>query len=325
MNSADRLDAYLDRISDDADAASEAWTDTPGGASLRVDWQDFHEFDDELADKWVDSPRSTAKLWSRRLRNRYQNPETDDLEKPISKMPVRPVNLPDRACFRLGGLRERHLGTLVEVPVEVVEVESVDPWLRKAVWECLECGALNPTRQGYGHIRFGTCMSCETSLDKKNAKLMGDGTEMVDFQKLVAIPRDSALDDPPAIQVFLTGDIVGKVGVGDEITVVGKYRTLPMAMQRETQLNTFIDAKALDVDERQQAGALSEDELDDAIIRAVDDLWSEDGTAYGVPTDDAISAVVDQHGVRFAEVENRIEALEDDGEFTLAAGAIIKD
>ncbi|RDZ49977.1 hypothetical protein C5C07_19845 [Haloferax sp. Atlit-4N] len=325
MSNADRIDAYLNRSSDDADAAFEAWADTPGGASLRVDWQDFFEFDDELADKWIDRPRSIAKLWSRRLRNRYQNPETDDLEKPISKMPVRPVNLPDRACFRLGGLRERHLGTLVEVPVEVVEVESVDPWLRKAVWECLECGALNPTSQGYGHIRFGTCRGCETSLDKKNTSLMRDGTEMVDFQKLVVIPRDSALDDPPSIQVFLTGDIVGKVGIEDEITVVGKYRTLPMAMQRETQLNTFVDAKALDVDERQQAGALSTTELDEALIGLVDELWSEDGTTYGVPVEDVISAIGTQHDVRHAEVQTRIEALEDDGEFTMVSGAIIKD
>ena len=302
---------------DAAATLAENWTDHPKDRSLRLDWAEIRAFDRNLADNVLDHPDRTFKCIQQALKNNHRTL--------IQHATVRVRNLPDDHTHRVGDLRERHLRTLIAVQGEVVKVEPVKPLLTEAAFECQRCGTVTYMPQDYGDIRDpAECMACE---EKGPFSLLEEKSELIDFQPVIITPQESALDDPPALPVYLRHDIVNTVGEEDEVTVVGVYKTMPLSRQRETELNVFLEAVDIDVDEYAEADAVTTSRLSSLIYDAIAAIDAEGPASYGVDKAAVVDRVADEHGVRRKEIEDRIEALDEDesADVTLVAGQILPD
>ena len=306
---------FADVYHEDATTLVDEWSSTPSDQSLRIDWQDLAGFSEGLAEKTLSHPTTAAAAAKSALKEDYATE--------LLRTDVRFRNLPDRATYRVGDLREQHLRTLVAVQGEVVEVENVEPLLTRGAFECERCGTLMEVNQSYGDIREPyECPACEGK--DIHWRLNMSESNLVDFQCVIVTPLESTVDDPPAMPVYLTGDIVNTVGKEDEVTVVARYQLLPMDLQRETRLNVFLEASDIDVDQYAEADSVTASELDTMIDEAVDHEMDASSSSFGADQTSVVSRVVDEHGVRRKEVLDRIEARSESSELSVHAGRITR-
>lgn len=291
-------EAYADA----ADTLADEWNDHTQNRVLRMEWPVIEDVDEQFARQLLQHPESAIEVFQIALAQMHHE-LLDDAA-------IRFQNPPDRVTYRVGDLRTHHLRTLVAVECEVVDVDPVRPLLTAAALECHHCGSLVNYPQEYGDIREPkVCPSCEES--NPGFSLHEDKSTLIDHQPVIVTPLESSLEDPPVIPVYLTRDLVGRVGEDDELSVAGIYKTLPMSLQKETRLNVFLEANALDVDHRAKADKLTKSELDELIETAVADQRADDGSTYGASRQTVIDTIASDHGVRRAEVEDRIDELAD--------------
>lgn len=136
-------------------------------------------------------------------------------------------------------------------------------------------------------------------------------SELVDLQKIVIIPPDSNLDEPPATIAFLKNDLVGMIGPGDFVTINGVYETFPK--QSESTLSTYIEALDLDIEEQIEIDTYGVSEIQEFIMQPLTD-WIEVTDNWAVPRTEVVDSIVDTHGVRREEIGDQIDALIDDND-----------
>lgn len=286
---------------DDAESLAEDWGEKPESRVLRMDWQTIEDDDEQFARQLLSHPEEAITCFQNALASMHK-PLLDDAV-------LRFRNVPDRVTYRVGDLRTHHLRSLVAVECEVVDVDPVRPLMTRGAFECRRCGTLTYLSQSYGKIfEPQECQGCEES---GPFSLLEEESTLIDHQPVVVTPLESSLEEPPVIPIYLTRDLVGRVGEDDELSVVGIYKTLPYSLQKETRLNVFLDANALNVDHRAKADKMTKSQLDTLIEEMVADLRDDDGGTYGASREAVIDEIASQHGVRRAEVEDRIDELND--------------
>lgn len=280
--------------------------------SLSLDWAHLAAHDLNAAWRLVHKPDSVKPY----IRDALRQVGAES----IASCEVRPVNLHPAVSHRVGDLRERHLGQLVGVRGEVVHVEPVEPWLREAAFECYGCGTLTRVPQSYGEIMEP--VECDACDEGNDWYLHRDRSELLDFQAVIVERADSALKDPPTQVAYLTGEVVGNVGLDDEVVINGVFDLLPIELQDKTRLSTVLEAWSLEVEHRGDADALEAEELDDILLDVIDERAEAEQAAVGANEAAVVDGVVDEHEVRRKEVERRLETLEDDRTIARQAGRV---
>ncbi|ELZ05747.1 minichromosome maintenance protein MCM [Natrialba aegyptia] len=272
----------------------------PDEQSLRIDWHTLESWDGSVADEILRKPARMRQFATNAL-NRL-----DDAS--LLGVNVRVYNLPDRQTVRVGKYRTRQLGQLLSVRGKVVDMEGVKPYAEEAAFECPLCGTLSRMPQSYGDLmKPNECMGCEHS--KPGFIFKREQSELVDLQKIVIIPPDSNLDEPPATIAFLKNDLVDMVGPGDFVTINGIYETF--AGQSESTLSTYIEVLDLDIEERIEIDTYGASEIQEFIMETLTDRI-EVTDDWAVPRAEVVDAVVDAHGVRREEIDDQINALIDE-------------
>jgi DNA replicative helicase MCM subunit Mcm2 (Cdc46/Mcm family) len=284
------------------DRVREVNSHYPSELSVRMDWQEIERFDEDLAERFLSSPeqargstKEAIKYW-------------DEVD--IPEVVVRVHNIPDEYHFRVGKQRTVHLGGLVSIEGEVVEMEGVQPFAREAALECRKCGMLHHQPQTYGKMMEPPeCMGCES---RSSTYIFHRGqSDLIDYRQVILQRTDTNLDDdPPTLVVYLTQDLVDRIGPGDYVSLVGYYDT--GMIQRESVLSTYLDTWDI---ESQEAGVLADklspEEIREMVVEAVEDLQDSDPSSFGADREAVVERITDG-GVREKEVEDAIDDLLDD-------------
>lgn len=296
-------------LSDELDEAAQALADgyPVTESALSVDWGALYEYSPDLAWGVVKHPVAALGATHKVTTGTAQRALEDSYAPVLSDVPIRVSNLPPERSLRVGDLRTNMLGTLVDLEGEVVHVEAVEPWVQEAAYECRMCGTITRAPQSYGNLwQPPECEGCGTPKNQGIFRLDQDCSTLVDYQFAILAPLESSLEDPPTVNLILKHDLVGRIEQGDELTVTGVYQTMPMDLQKETQLDVFVETVALDVDQSVEADKLPESKLDGLILECVQSV-AEETPDFGANVEDVVDAVVDEHGIREREVRNRIE------------------
>lgn len=266
----------------------------------------------KLYEDLLENPREARNVIEETLMDVYDVPGTD----------LRVTNLPDEHTYRIGKLRERHVGRLVAVRCEVEAAEEVQPLLTEAAIECQRCGTLTYVPQGeWGDIREPhECQGCE---HQGPFRANMDQSEMVDWQRIWVVPEETTTKNPPEYPIHLKGNLVDSVAKGDTVVVTGLHKVVPLNVQDEVQLDTFMEAYGLSV--KQTVDEYGESDIVTMVEDAVDELDADDGTSFGVSAKKALEHVSEHHGVRRKEIEQVIESLSDhETDLTLTAGQLAR-
>lgn len=287
----------------------------PADRSLRIDYQTLHDYDADLAEEFRTSPWDAREAAREALEEHAPRLTTHDTLSPN----VRVHNLPEAHEYRVGKYRQQHLGQLLAVHGTVVGTDPVTPFAEVAAYRCAhdDCEYVIRTEQSYGDMvpPYG-CPECERSGAEAEFDFDHDESDLVDHQEIALIPVDTSSDDPPAIQVHLKDDLCDTVDKGHEVLLVGVYETYPG--QKETVLNTYIEAIDLEVEAYAEVDAEQASDLESRIIEAVVE-WQDDGN-WGLPTSEAVERVADEQTPESA-VRERIDELDRDHDSNLEVQA----
>lgn len=304
-------DEYHELVRDEfADIVRATHNRYPDEQSVRLDWERVNDFDELTARTFLRDPK----------RARGSVEEAIDCWEAVDipDCTVRVHNIPDKYHFRVGKQRTIHLGRLITIEGEVLEMEGVKPFAETAALECHQCGTLNRVPQSYGKmIEPAECMGCE----KKSGPFLfrRSQSELIDYRRVVLQRADTNLDDdPPMVAVYLTQDLVDRIGPGDYVSLVGYYDT--GMIQKEAVLETYLET--WDIESHEDgvlADRLSPAELADAICEEVERLQSEDPSAFGADREQVIDRLAEE-GVRRNEIESQIGDLLEKKEISEVGG-----
>jgi len=277
----------------------------PKERSIRLDWATIAEKDEGYADDWLTKPDQSQEQTRKVLSDNYDVPTATR---------VRVWNLPEKRHVRIGKSRTRHLGQLYSLQGEVVDINGVKPFATEVAWACGRCGTITRIPGNFGRLQKpGECMGCERSKNQAGFRFHQDQSEMIDQQKVVVVPADSALEEPPAMTVYLRRDLCDTIGPGDIVAVVGEYKTFPY--QDENPLSTYIKAYDLDEAKRSVTDSRSSEELDSLIKQVANELQQQ-GKSFEAHVDEVVETLTEK-GIRQQEAEDRLDALEESGDINV--------
>lgn len=271
----------------------------PEELSVRMDWEEIKTFDEALAEKILRAPEQT--------RNAVKDAIDEWDEVKIPEVVVRVHNIPEKHHFRVGKQRTIHLGNLITIKGKVVEMEGVQPFAREAALECHTCGTLHHQPQSYGRMMEPPeCMGCErrgsTYLFRR------EQSDLIDYRMVILQrPETNLDDDPPTLVIYLTQDLVDRIGPGDHVSLVGYYDT--GMLQKKSVVQTYLDTWDI---ESQEEGVLlddlSPDDIREEIVEEVKATQGEDPSSFGADREHVIETVAEL-GAREKEVEGHLEDL----------------
>jgi len=292
------------------DAVDTLDDEYPERRSLRVDWTDLDAEHPDVADTLFRQPDNVLDHASEALRT------LDGVSAPSAQLRVH--NLPEDRQFRVGKYRTRQLGNLISVTGKVVDLDGVQPYAEEAAFECRLCGTLTRFPQSYGDmVKPQECAGCEHG--NPGFFFNRDQSHLVDLQKIVVIPPDSNLDEPPATIAFLKHDLCDTVGPGDRVTLNGIYETFDG--QSEATLSTYIEVNAIDIEERTEIDAYGAAEIREFIMDAVEELITA-SDSFAADREAVVDHVTSEYGVRREEVADQVEHLVDENKLGADSGQL---
>lgn len=283
----------------------QANSEYPTTRSVRIDWQRVHEANAPISKGLLDKPRSTREELTKALHM------WDAVDMPEAILRI--YNIPEERHFRVGKQRTRHLGTTIGITGKIAEIDSVKPFAKMAAFTCRRCGTMNRVGQPYGPMLYPSmCAGCEKSGGKKHYLFRRADSELIDIRELVLQRRETNLDDnPPILNIRLTGDLVERLGPGDHVTLVGRYDS--GAFQSKSILSTFLDTWAIENhEEGVMMDELPPEQIRELLVEEVDALQSENPNDFGADRESVVDAIADE-GIRRKEVEDTLDGLIDDG------------
>lgn len=282
----------------------------PEEISVRMDWQEIATFDESLADQFLDAPEAAREQTVEAIA------EWDAVD--IPEVVVRVNNIPEEYHFRVGKQRTYHLGNLITVEGKVVEMEGVKPFARTAALECHNCGTMHHVPQSYGRMMEPPeCKGCE----KRGTTMLfrREQSDLIDYRKVILQRADTNLDDdPPTLVIYLTQDLVDRIGPGDLVELVGYYDT--GMLQKQSVVETYLDT--WDIESQQEdvvADKLDPGDIEDRVQEAVGDLEDADPSSFGADRTEVIERVT-ADGIREQEVEAALDRLMDRNEVSEISG-----
>ncbi|APX98531.1 minichromosome maintenance protein MCM [Natronorubrum daqingense] len=282
----------------------------PAKRSVRLDWEEINDYDTTVADTLLSSPQVARG----KITGALTAWDTVDMPESI----VRVHNIPEEYHFRVGKQRTAHLGGLVTIEGQIVEMEGVKPFAREAALSCHQCGTVNYVPQSYGKmLEPAECMGCERSSGPFLFKR--ERSDLIDYRKIVLQRAETNLDDdPPILIVYLTQDLVDRVGPGDHVSLVGYYDT--GRIQKQSILETYLET--WDIESHQEgvlADQLSPDELGERIYEEVEELQNDDPSSFGADRETVLDRL-EADGIRRQEADSQLEAMLEENEISKVGG-----
>ncbi len=187
--------------------------------SLYVNFMDVYTFRHELADELLDYPDKVidhARVGLQKADNSL-GVELEDAEPRFYNLPIsRKIDIRD--------LRSEHVGRLIAVEGIVRKITEVRPKLIEAAFKCPEGHITKVFQEGNRLREPFECGECKR---KGNFLLVPELSKMVDSQRAKVQEYPENLrggEQPQTLDVFLEGDVTGKINPGDRIIINGVLR-----------------------------------------------------------------------------------------------------
>jgi len=193
--------------------------------SLVIDFEDLLSFNENIANKLLESPREVLQAASEAIKEvlRIENP---DYAKEVEQFHARIRGLPESHHVSIRGIRASHIGKLVAVEGIITKISPVKHQLVTAVFRCRECGEeITVEQHERGLEKPASCPRCEAEGRKRfEFDLVAEKSKFIDWQKFVLQERPEELPPgqlPRSIEVIIKEDLVDTIRPGDRAVVVG--------------------------------------------------------------------------------------------------------
>ncbi len=200
--------------------------------SLYINFMDVYTFRHELADELLDYPDTVidhARLGLQKADNSL-GVELEDAE-------PRFYNLPISRKIDIRNLRSEHVGRLIAVEGIVRKITEVRPKIVEAAFKCPEGHITKVFQEGNRLREPFECGECKR---KGNFLLVPELSRMVDSQRAKVQEYPENLrggEQPQTLDVFLEGDVTGRINPGDRIIINGILRAYMRRIgQQKTQV-----------------------------------------------------------------------------------------
>ncbi|WP_048098218.1 minichromosome maintenance protein MCM [Archaeoglobus sulfaticallidus] len=211
---------------------------------------------------------------------------------------ARIVNLPQTRRILIRDLRSEHVSKFVAVEGIVRKVTEVRPKIVKASFICLSCGNEvfvvqddNQLKQPY------ECKTCNT---RGRFVFNPDNSIKVDSQRIKIQEYPENLrggEQPQTIDVFLEGDLTGKINPGDRVVINGivRARTRGYGSRKTPYMDIFIEGNSIEVLQQEY----EEFEITQEDIEKIMEL-SEDPDLYKKITDSVAPVIYGYDKIKLA-------------------------
>mmetsp|Transcript_2983 Transcript_2983/g.4364 ORF Transcript_2983/g.4364 Transcript_2983/m.4364 type:complete len:841 (+) Transcript_2983:27-2549(+) len=215
---------------------------SPAGATLLIDAQDIHEFDDDLYTKLINYPQEVIPLFDDFVLDKYLNLVMSDEPSPIT---VRFRNL--KEVKRMRDLEPADINHLVSLEGMVTRISDIIPDLRAGLFHCVSCKTDTLVYVNNGNIlEPNRCKSCGEphTLQLEYNRSMYADKQLIKVQETPeTIPEG---ETPHAVSVSAFDQLVDEVKPGDRICITGIYRAVSARVnQSHTKMRnlfrTYID------------------------------------------------------------------------------------
>ncbi|MBI2598546.1 MAG: helix-turn-helix domain-containing protein, partial [Candidatus Diapherotrites archaeon] len=155
---------------------------------------------------------------------------------------VRFYNLPEGRDThpQLRDIGSAHLGRLISIEGVAAQITDVLPKLKAATWECRRCG------NTYRVIQAGNTQQQPTMCECRNRDfiLKAEDSDFMDYQKIriqEPIELIKGNNQPTHIDIYVSDDLVNRVGPGDRTKFCGVLRLMP-PKEKKLVYGRFLEA-----------------------------------------------------------------------------------
>jgi replicative DNA helicase Mcm len=240
---------YQDRIKD---------IDSKGGNTLTVLYEDLLSFDPKIAEMLKEDPEALLEDAVDAFKNllKFESGgklSYDNYFVRISTIDEKsPLNVPIR------GLRSKNIDQLICFKGIIIRSSTVRPKLKKATFECLDCGTSFEVVQITSKIKWPrNCpnKSCKASA-QSDFRLISKKSEFIDWQSITIqeVPEDLPPGRiPRSVQAILKYDLVDYVKPGDRVQLIGIFKSVlatSIRSNNSTLFKTFIEVNFIDPEDK---------------------------------------------------------------------------
>ena len=210
--------------------------------SISVDWRDLYQFDADLADDMIDEPDTILEFLETALA-RIDLPVDVDL----TGAEVRITGLVSET-YHVSETRSEHVNSYISVTGQVQKTSAVKPRITEAAFECQRCGTLKYIPQSGNFQEPYECQGCER---QGPFSIDFDQSEFIDYQavRLQEPPERTKGGEGEHIDAYLESDLVDAVSPGDRVEISGIYRIEEPDNKTDRAFDTYIDAKAIEIEQ----------------------------------------------------------------------------
>ena len=213
----------------------------PEEKSLVVDYKILERFDPTLADELLKHPDKVIAA----AEGAIQNVNIPSLNIEKFEPHIRFSNLPKEVDVDIRRISSKHLGEMFSVEGLVGQITDVLPKLMLAVWKCKRCGNVYKIPQEKQKITAPGMCECHS----RDFELVDDQSSFRDYQKIkIQEPLEKLKGNEQAvyIDVYVSDDLVNKVGAGDKTKFIGIMRLLPPEKDKKSVYGRYIEANYLE-------------------------------------------------------------------------------
>jgi len=248
-----------------------------GKTSLVVDFEDLLTFDQNIAEKVLETPDEYLEHANNAAYAQLQIEDPEYAEK-IESVKVRIVHLLESTPLRKLG--SKHIGKLVLVEGIVVRSTPVRPMVMQAAFRCKRCGEITRVEETGQFLRAPFACSNPSCRAKGPFEFVQEESTFIDSQDLRIQERPEDLPPgqlPRALDVKLVGsEIVDVARPGDHVSIVGVVRASAPTLPKVGKLRTFIlhlDANSIEVLGKEPETVLPSPEEEKKILELAKDPW----------------------------------------------------
>lgn len=209
----------------------------PEKRSLNIDFKELERFDYKLADELLDNPEYLLTA----LQEAIEKIDVPSLEIEKFSPHIRFFNLPADRKPLLRDISSKHLNKLISVEGVIKQITDVLPKIKLASWKCRRCGNTYRTEQTTSQeIKQPAFCECR----HRDFSLMEEESEFIDYQKITIQEPLEVLrgnEQPTDVNIYLSDDLVNKVGAGDKVMISGLLKLSP-GKKATAIFGRFLDA-----------------------------------------------------------------------------------
>lgn len=220
----------------------------PEKRSLLVDFNELSSFDYKLADDLLSNPDLVLEAAELAV----SGIDVPNLAVDEFKPYIRFINLPKEkeSSPLVRDISAKHLNKLLVVDGVVRQITDVLPRLMLAAWQCRRCGKIEKIIQEKRQQQMPMLCECK----HRDFQLLEEQCQFIDSQKIqIQEPLELLKGGEQAtfLDIYLTDDLVNKVGAGDRVEVTGILRLLPPKDAKDTVYRRYLDANFVSETEKE--------------------------------------------------------------------------